>query len=129
MTSTQTIFSRAVKHHVQDAFVSILDRIDEFNIGAVLVYNDKPRFWRKKELNFSGVQLSDLLEKSQQTEFSFNTETKVLFNETDDSSQRTVNIDLDLDGEVSLWRALHPSTYSFSFLICFNTSDNIVDIL
>ncbi len=100
-TSTQTIFSRAVQHHLQDAFVSILDRIDEFDIGTVLIYNEKPRFWRKTELNFSGVQLADVLEESQKAKFSFNTESKPLFDETSDSSQRTVNIDLDLDGDVS----------------------------
>ena len=101
MTSTQKIFERAVKHHLPDAFVSLLDRIDEFKLGTVLIYHHKPHFWRSKELDFTGVRLKNLLEESQRAGFDFETETEVLFDSTSDSSQRTVNIDLDLDGEVS----------------------------
>lgn len=103
-TSTQTVFVRAVRHHVHDAFVSLVDRIDEFNIGTILVYTEKPRFWRKKELNFTGAQLSDLLVEDQKGDFAFNTESKVIFDKTSDSSQRTVDIDLDLDADVSIKR-------------------------
>lgn len=101
-TSTQIIFSRAVKHHLHDAFVSLLDRIDEFQLGAVFTYHGKPHFWRKKELNFTGAQLADLLATSDAAEagFTYNSDSKVLFDETSDSSERTIDIDLDLDGEV-----------------------------
>lgn len=105
-TSTQIIFSRAVKHHLHDGFVSLLDRIDEFNLGAVFTYHGKPHFWRKKELDFTGAQFSDILTKTEgaaEAGFTYKNDSKVLFDETSDSSQRTVNIDLDLDGEVCIY--------------------------
>ena len=100
MTSTQIIFERAVRHHIHDAFVSLVERIDDFNIGTVLLYHEKPHWWRKKEIDFTGAQLADLISEDMRGDFSVSTESSVIFDETSDSSQRTVDIDLDLDGEV-----------------------------
>ena len=103
--SAQVVFQRAVKHHVPSAFVSSLERIDEFKIGTVLLYHDKPHWWSwgKKELDFVGLPISELIAEEQRGDFHFQTESNVLFNETSDSSQRTINVDLDIDAEVCIY--------------------------
>lgn len=60
----QVVFERAIVHHVEHAFVPLLDRVDEFDLGKVLVLHEKPhwyKFWGKKELDFSSLPLKSLL--------------------------------------------------------------------
>ena len=60
----QVVFEKAVLRHVEHAFVPLLDRVDEFDIGKVLVLHEKPqwyKFWGRKELDFSSLPLKRLL--------------------------------------------------------------------
>lgn len=60
----QVVFERAILHHVEHAFVPLLERVDEFDIGKVLVLHEKPhwyRLWGRKELDFSSLPLKRLL--------------------------------------------------------------------
>ncbi|XP_019857900.1 PREDICTED: uncharacterized protein LOC100633190 [Amphimedon queenslandica] len=58
--STQAVFERAVKHHLPTAFISYLERIDEFQLGQVLTYHSKPHWWKRKEVDYAGVPTVDL---------------------------------------------------------------------
>ena len=100
--STQAVFERAVKHHLPTAFISYLERIDEFQLGQVLTYHSKPHWWRRKEVDYAGVPLETLLtEGDLKSQYKFETEKNELFSATSDQSTRTVDVDLDLDAEVS----------------------------
>lgn len=99
----QVVFERAVLRHVEHAFVPLLDRVDEFDIGKVLVLHEKPqwyKFWGRKELDFSSLPLKRLLVEDERDGFSYKTESSVLFDQSSDSSNRVVQFDLDLDAEL-----------------------------
>lgn len=98
--SSQIVFEHGVKHHLPHAFISLLERIDEFQIGTVLTLHDKPHWWRKKELDFTSLPLEALITDDLKNDFKLQTEKNVLFSESDDQSNRVVDIDLDLDAEV-----------------------------
>ena len=94
----QVVLDRAVKHHLPSAFASPLERVDEFEIGKILLHHKKPRFWRHKELDFTSLPLHSLLADSK--DFKFERQTTIEFTSDSDKSQRVVNVDLDVDAEV-----------------------------
>ena len=96
--SSQSVFEHAVKHHLPSAFTPRIEKLNEFQLGSVLLYHHKPHFWRKKELDFASIELERLLVDS--AGYKIETEKKILFTEADDQSTRVVHIDLDLDAEV-----------------------------
>ena len=103
VSESQVVFERAVHHHVSSALYSQLERIDEFQLGTVLVYHEKPhswQFWKKNELDFVGLPFQKLIQDASSLP-ELHTQTDVVFTATDDSSTRKVDINLNLDAEVS----------------------------
>lgn len=100
--STQSVFERAVRHHLPSAFVSLLERVDEFDVGKVLVLHKKPHFWREKKLDFTSLHISALLKEVQGEgkALDIHTESKKLFDQSSDASNRLVKLDLGLDAEL-----------------------------
>ena len=101
--STQSVFARAVNHHLPSSFVTLLERVDEFEIGKVLVLHKKPHIWRHRTLDFTSLPLSALLNKVQGEEgkpFGFQKESTPLFDQASDSTNRVVKLDLGLDAEL-----------------------------
>lgn len=102
--STQAVFERAVKHHLPKAFITHLERIDEFNLGQVLTYHSKPHWWwpKSKELDYTGMPLESLLTEGElKSQYKLETKKDELFSATSDQSNKTVDLDLDLDADVS----------------------------
>ena len=97
--STQSVFERAVRHHLPSSFVTLLDRVDDFSVGKVLVLHKKPHFWRRAELDFTSLDLETLLTKSQDG-FKIQTERKKLYDQSSDASNRMIKLDLGLDAEL-----------------------------
>lgn len=102
--SSQVIFERAVQHHLPTVFVTQLEKVDEFELGQVLLYHHK-KWWQvfqKKELDYTGVPLESLLAQDEtNSQFKVETEKTELFSATSDSSTRKVDINVDIDAEVS----------------------------
>ena len=68
----QRLFARAVDHFLPSAIPTMLERHEDFSLGAVLHYKKKPKPfmpWRKNELYFSDCSLTDLLAEGQQLKF------------------------------------------------------------
>ena len=102
MMASQKIYEKAVCHNLPSTFVTSLERIDEFVIGAVLVRHHKQRWYRDNSLDFTSAPLQSLLsEKSEQQSISFETKTDTLLNITGESKEKSLNINLSLDGDVS----------------------------
>ena len=97
--STQSVFERAVRHHLPSSFVTLLDRVDDFSVGKVLVLHKKPHFWRRDELDFTSLDFETLLTEAQ-AEFSIQTERKKLYDQSKDASNRMIKLDLGLDAEL-----------------------------
>ena len=100
--STQSVFERAVRHHLPSAFVPLLERVDEFAVGKVLVLHKKPHFWRHDALDFTSLDFQLLLTEVQSKgkAFGVQTERKKQFDQSVDSSNRMIKIDLGLDAEL-----------------------------
>ena len=100
--STQSVFERAVRHHLPSAFVTLLERVDEFAVGKVLVLHKKPHVFRHRELDFTSLPLSALISEAQSggNALNFQTESKKLFDYSSDASNRVIKLDLDLDAEL-----------------------------
>ena len=78
----QSLFARAVSANLPSAIPTTLERIDQFAIGKVLTYQKKPYKllpWRRRELNFTGRSITDLLAKGQLQELKFATSSDFLF--------------------------------------------------
>ena len=96
----QTVFNRTIGFHLPSAIPTQLERIDEFEIGKVLVYTKKPkRFtpWRKQELSFTGWSISSLLSPSEDQQLKIATASSFLFDLGKGSSSATVQVNLDTE--------------------------------
>lgn len=60
---SQALFQRSIQHFLKDAFVPLLDQVDEFSIGKVLVLHEEPHWYRRRnnDLDFSGLLIANLL--------------------------------------------------------------------
>ena len=99
--ASQAIYEKAVRHNLPSAFVTSLERVDQFVIGAVLVRHNKPRWYYDNSLDFTSAPLQSLLSKSEQQELVLQTETHTLFTVESESKEKTFDINLSLDGDVS----------------------------
>lgn len=120
VSESQIVFERAIHHHVSSALYSQLERIDDFQLGTVLVHHEKPHFWKKKELDFANLPFQKLLQSEDASGLAeLQTQSDVLFTSTDDRSTKQVDINLDLDGEVSSQRfKLPPFLYNLACVFC-----------
>ena len=118
----QSLFSRAVSTNLPTAIPAALERIDQFAIGKVLTYQKKPCKllpWRRRELNFTGRSINDLLADGQLQELSFATSRDFLF----DAGKGTDKISV----EVSMQSCLRDcsldnnSIFAFYNIVCFST--------
>ena len=98
--ASQSIYEKAVRLSFPSAFVTSLEKIDEFVIGAVLVRHHKQRWYYGNSLDFTSAPLQSLLSKSEQQSFSFQTETHTLFTGESESKEKSLNINPSLDGDV-----------------------------
>ena len=106
-TMAQTLFDKTISFHLPSAIPTLLERIDEFAIGKVLIYSKKPkRFtpWRKHELSFTGWSISSLLSPPEDQKLKIATASSFLFDLGKGSSSATVQV--NLDAEVNLHEAL-----------------------
>ena len=102
VSKSQAVFERAVQNHLSSALYSQLERMDEFQIGAVLIHHKKPRFWRKTKLDFTGLPVQKLiLEEDRRDLAEVQEEAGVLFTDTKDHSTAKKHINFHLDGDVS----------------------------
>ena len=102
MMASQEIYEKAVRYNLPSAFVTPLERIDEFVIGAVLVRHNKQRRYHDNSLDFTSAPLQSLLSKSEQQSFSFLSEIDTLLSVESESKEMPFNnINLSLDGDVS----------------------------
>ena len=104
MMASQAIYEKAVRHNLPSAFVTSLERIDEFVIGTVLVRHHKYFRCYDKSLDFTSVPLQSLLsEKSEQQKVLFDTKTDRLLNITGEteSQEKSLNIKISHDEDVS----------------------------
>lgn len=103
--TSQIVFERAVKHHLPTVFITELERVDEFNLDQVLLYHHKHHWYTinsRREVDYTGMPLENILAEGElKTQYKVETEKTVLFSATSDQSNRTVDVDLDLDAEVS----------------------------
>ena len=95
--ASQVIYEKAVRHHLPSAFVTSLERTDEFVIGAVLVRHHKHHWYHDNSLDFTSIPLQCLLSKSEQQGFSFQTKSA---GETE-CKERSLNITFGLNRDVS----------------------------
>ena len=62
MSVQQKLLEQAVNHHFPSAFVSIQERVAEFEIGKVLVLHKKRHWWRRHpSLDFTSLPLKTVL--------------------------------------------------------------------
>ena len=101
MMASQKIYEKAVCHNLPSTFVTSLERIDEFVIGAVLVRHHKQHWYHDNSLDFTSAPLQSLLSKSEQQSISFETKTDTLLNITGESKEKSLNINLSHDEDVS----------------------------
>ena len=104
MMASQAIYEKAVRHNLPSAFVTSLERIDEFVIGTVLVRHHKYFRCYDKSLDFTSLPLQYLLsEESEQQNVSFETKTNTLLNITGEteSQENSLNIKISHDADVS----------------------------
>ena len=99
--ASQLIYEKAVRQNHPSAFVTSLERIDEFVIGTVLVRHNKQRWYHDNSLDFTSAPLQCLLSKSEQQGFSLQTETDTLLTGETESKEKSLNINLGLDADVS----------------------------
>ena len=99
--ASQVIYEKAVLHNLPSAFVTSLERVDQFVIGAVLVRHNKQRWYYDNSLDFTSAPLQSLLSKSEQQDLLLQTETHTLFTVDSESKEKTFDINLSLDGDVS----------------------------
>ena len=99
MSSSQAIFEKAIHHHIKHALYSQLERIDDFQIGIVLLKRKK--LLKKDQLDFTGLSVENLIMKEDLSGLpTLKMETKVIFTDTDDHSDKKIHIDADVDTEV-----------------------------
>lgn len=101
----QSLFGRAVGFHLPSAVPVQLERVDDFVLGKVLIYQRKPRLFlpcRKHKLSFTDYALSDLLVKD--SNLTFATETKFLFEvgKGTETVGTTVSSDAEIKGALNL---------------------------
>ena len=92
--ASQLIYEKAVRQNLSSAFVTSLERIDEFVIGTVLVRHNKQSWYHDNSLDFTSAPLQCLLSKSEQQGFSLQTETDTLLTEETESKEKSLNINL-----------------------------------
>ena len=93
----QSLFARAVGANLPTAIPTTLERIDQFSIGQVLTYQKKPRKllpWRRRELNFTGRSITDLLAEGQAQQLNFATSSDFLFDTGKGTDKITVEVQL-----------------------------------
>ena len=100
--ASQVIYEKAVRHNLPSAFVTSLERIDEFVIGAVLVRHHKQHWYHDNSLDFTSAPLQCLLSKSEKQDFSFQTQTDTLLTGESESKETSLDINLGIDGDVSI---------------------------
>ena len=99
--ASQVIYEKVVRHNLPSAFVTSLERVNRFVIGAVLVRHRKPRWYDRKCLDFTSAPLQSLFSNSEQQGFSLQTETDTLLTGETESKEKSLNINLGLDADVS----------------------------
>ena len=100
MALQQTAFERAVRHQLPSAFAASLERVDEFEVGKVLVLHRKPRFWRLhrwQALDFTGLHLTALLE-----DLDVRTQSRVGLTSDTDTTEKTFRLNLGADAELKM---------------------------
>ena len=103
VSKSQVVFEKALHNHISSALFSQLERIDEFQIGTVLIYHEKPRFWRKKKLDFTCLPVQKLILAEDRSGLAeVREESRVLFTDTNDHSTGKRHIDFRLDEDVRL---------------------------
>ena len=96
----QSLFSRAVNANLPNAIPATLEHVNQFAIGKVLTYQKKPRKllpWRRRELNFTGRSITDLLAEGQLQQLNFATSSDFLFDAGKGTDQITVEVALSSD--------------------------------
>ena len=99
--ASQLIYEKAVRQSLPSAFVTSLERIDEFVIGVVLVRRHKQRRYYSNSLDFTSAPLQLLLSRSEQESFSFQTTRKTLLTGESTSKEKFIVINPSLDVDVS----------------------------
>ena len=99
--ASQVIYEKVVRHNLPSAFVTSLERVDRFVIGAVLVRHRKPGWYHPNSLDFTLVPLQSLFSNSEQQDFSFQIKTDTLLTGEAVTKEKSINFNLSLDADVS----------------------------
>ena len=98
--ASQALFSHVVSSCLSEAVPTQLDRINEFSLGKVLIFSQRPRRfipWSKKDLKFTGWSLSSLLQEADAKEMKIATASSFLFDTSKKTNTASVTIKLDAD--------------------------------
>lgn len=103
---TQAVFGKAVKRILPSAIPTHLEKIDEYEVGKVLIYSKKPRKlipMRKHELDFTGWHMRSLVAEGEEHP-SIVTARSFVFDTGVDTATHTT--DVEVGGDVSIDVAL-----------------------
>ena len=103
----QVIYEKAVKRLLPTAIPTLLEKIDEYSIGKVLIYSKKPRKLiptRKHHLDFTGWSMQSLLAEGE--DLRVTTARSYLFDTGKDSVSKSFDVevggDIDLTGSAKV---------------------------
>ena len=99
---TQAVFGKAVKRILPSAIPAHLEKIDEYEVGKVLIYSKKPKKlipMRKHELDFTGWHLRSLVAEGEEKP-SIVTARSFLFDTGADTATNTSDVEVGGDGSL-----------------------------